>query len=709
VHNLRHRLVSATGLALLLVVFWASFAAAQDQAGDFTVVVLPDTQYYSASYPQIFNSQTQWIAANRDALNIQLVIGVGDIVDGPMQTSQWQNADAAVKYLDGVVPYVLAIGNHDYDNVVPGSRQVTSFNQWFGPARYAAYPWYGGNFPEGSNENFYANVTLGGVDYLILALEYIPRQSALDWADGILKANPAKPAILVTHSYMYRDNTTIDQCDTGDNTPSTKTNGLDGLTLWHRFVSQYPNITTVLSGHILGVGQRSDLGVNGNLVNQMLVDYQGWANGGNGYLRILTFQPSLNQVQVQTYSPYLGKYLTDSGSQYVWNSQPIANLSGTGSLKGNVRTARIGATGADCKPVPGATVATSSSTLSADENGSFMMDSGLGEQDLSGSDEGFLVTTDHHQVNAGFTTDAPLFLYPDQYSQNLCDISSATDHSVTFCAPTSTTVSSQFRVAAESKVTSGFINLMQLYVDGVKNTELATNKLDTTLTLGAGTHVLLAKARDSFGVFFSNTFTVSVPAPPPPTCNLTSAPTPSVIICTPGSNAAVTSPAQVIAQAKDSNVIKRMQLYLDGVLKFTVSSSQLNTSVALTGGTHRITVVSTNSANAILKATELVTVPVAPLCDVSAAPTPSVTICSPAAAQTGSTLVSSPLQVQGQGKDSLPISRMQLYVDGVAKSTVSSDQLNVSVALSSGPHRLTVMSTNSANATSKSTLNVTVQ
>src|SRR4051812_8588125 len=170
-----------------------------------------------------------------------------------METAQWQNADAAVRLLDGVVPYVLAIGNHDYDNVLPGARQVTNFNQWFGPLRYEGYSWYRGNFPDGSNENFYATVRLGGTSYLILALEYIPRQSALDWADGILRANADKPAILVTHSYMYRDNTTVDQCDTADNTATTQTNGSDGMTMWRQFVSQYPNITTVLSGHILGV------------------------------------------------------------------------------------------------------------------------------------------------------------------------------------------------------------------------------------------------------------------------------------------------------------------------------------------------------------------------------------------------------------------------------------------------------------------------
>ena len=700
-HNLRHRLVSATGLALILV-FWASFAVVQEQAGDFSIIVLPDTQFYSANHPNIFNAQTQWIVANREALNIQLVIGVGDIVDGPTQVTQWQNADAAIKYIDGVVPYVLAIGNHDYDNFAPGARQVTNFNQWFGPSRYAAYPWYGGNL-NGSNENFYANVNLGGVDYLILALEYIPRQSALDWADGILKANPNKPVIMVTHSYMYKDNTTIDQCDTADNTFSTKTNGLDGFTMWRNFVSKYPTMRMVLSGHVLGVGQRSDVGVNGNLVNQMLVDYQGWTNGGNGYLRILTFHPSLNQVQVQTYSPFLGQSLTDSDDQYTWNLQAVGNASSTGTLKGNVRRARLGAVGADCKPVPGATVATSSTTTSADENARFSFESPAGTQTLTATDEGSLVTTDHPQVNAGFINDAPLFLYPDQYSQTLCDVSNAPDHSVTFCAPTSASNTSPMRVALQGKVANGFISLMQLYVDGVKQLDSNTNQLDTQVTLASGTHTLMGKGRDSLGVFFSKTMTVSVPAPS--ACDVSSAPTPSVTVCNPTNNSTVNSPVQVVAQAKDSQAIKRMQIYLDGVSKFTANSDQVNTSLPLTGGSHRITVVSTNTSNLTTKATVNVTVPSAQVCDTSSAPTPSVTICAPANAAT----LSSPVQITAQSKDSLPVIRMQIYVDGVSKYTVKANQVNTPLALASGSHRISVVSTNSANTASKTTINITVQ
>jgi hypothetical protein len=592
-------------IAFAFSVLFAATSFAKAPQGDFSIVVLPDTQYYSASYPQIFNAQTQWIAANRDALNIQLVVGVGDIVDGPTQVSQWQSADAAVRLLDGVVPYVLAIGNHDYDNVNPGTRQVANFNQWFGPSRYAGYPWYGGNL-NGSNENYYAIVNLGGTPYLVLALEYIPRHVALDWADGILKANADKPAILVTHSYMYRDNTTVDQCDTSDNTASTKTNGNDGLSLWRNFVSQYPNITTVLSGHILGVGHRSDVGINGNLVNQMLVDYQGWANGGNGYLRIMSFHPSQNTVQVQTYSPYLNNYLTDAGNQFAWTLSSGDSFATSGVVQGKVRRGRIGVAASDCKPVPGASVDSASSSTSADENAIYSVGSPVGNQPVSTSDEGFLPATDYFFVVPGVNTDAPLFVYPDQYQNTLCDISNAPDHSVTFCAPQATQVPAMVRIAAQGKVTSGFINLMQLYIDGVRKLETSINQLDTSQTLTSGTHRLVAKARDSNGVFFSSTITVAVPAPA--VCDVSSASDPSVTICSPAPNATVTSPVQITAQSKNSQPIVRMQLYVDGVAKYAVNADQMNTSYALASGAHRLTVTSTDAANVTSKATITVTV-----------------------------------------------------------------------------------------------------
>jgi len=51
--------------------------AAGGSAEDFTIVVLPDTQFYSESYPATFAAQTQWIVDNKDAMNIVYVAHEG--------------------------------------------------------------------------------------------------------------------------------------------------------------------------------------------------------------------------------------------------------------------------------------------------------------------------------------------------------------------------------------------------------------------------------------------------------------------------------------------------------------------------------------------------------------------------------------------------------------------------------------------------------
>jgi len=113
-------------------------------AGDFTIVVLPDTQNYSQTYPQIFDSQTQWVASNAAAQNIKLVIGEGDTVNISSNATQWANAVHSIGILDQAqIPYALAIGNHDYDTLPPTNRKATLFNQYFGPSRYSGKPYYG--------------------------------------------------------------------------------------------------------------------------------------------------------------------------------------------------------------------------------------------------------------------------------------------------------------------------------------------------------------------------------------------------------------------------------------------------------------------------------------------------------------------------------------------------------------------------------------
>src|SRR5215469_6328889 len=98
-----------------VVVLFASISAAQ--SGDFTIIALPDTQNEAQFSPGALSAQTEWIQDKREALNMQMVLGEGDIVNDFSDPAQQQSANAAFSLLDHAgIPYMLALGNHDYDN-----------------------------------------------------------------------------------------------------------------------------------------------------------------------------------------------------------------------------------------------------------------------------------------------------------------------------------------------------------------------------------------------------------------------------------------------------------------------------------------------------------------------------------------------------------------------------------------------------------------
>ncbi len=357
-------------VAILCLLSGVGVLNAQTPADEFTIVALPDTQFYSSTYPQIFAAQTQWIASHTQDQNIKLVLGLGDIVDAGGDLAQWQNADAAVRLLDGKVPYMMAIGNHDYDQNNPSGRTASThnFNTFFGPTRYANASWYKGNFPAGSNENFYGVVNINGRNYLILVLEFAPRDAALNWAAGILSANQDKEVIVVTHMFTYSDNTRIDHCDLNNAESFGVGQDNNGEDMWWKLLQNYPNIHLVLSGHVVegdGTGRRMDIGVRGNLVNEILSDYQSYAQGGEGYLRILKISPSLNRVNVTTYSPYLDSFLTDAHNQFTVPYRNPGVSTVAGSFSGMVKNA------VDCSVMPGVTVASKSGSAITDSNGNY--------------------------------------------------------------------------------------------------------------------------------------------------------------------------------------------------------------------------------------------------------------------------------------------------------------------------------------------------
>jgi hypothetical protein len=318
-------LISIAAAPLFVITVSLSQTASADSTQEnFTIVALPDTQFYSQSYPWIFDNQTEWIVQNENALNIVYVSHLGDVVETNNAEFQWINADNAMSVLDNAkVPYGILPGNHDFDggpSPIKGAG-ATLYEKYFPASKYDGRSYWGGSYdstsvtgvdasigisfiPTSPNMNNYQLFTWDGMKFITLSLQYNPPADVLSWADNVLSKYSDRRAIISTHSYLMPD-------------ASWATGGPN---IWKYVVQPENNVFLVLCGHEYdqkgyGAAEKVD-NLNGRMVYQLLSDYQDLAQGGNGWLRIMKFVPSENMIYVQTYSPYLDNYWNDSANQF---------------------------------------------------------------------------------------------------------------------------------------------------------------------------------------------------------------------------------------------------------------------------------------------------------------------------------------------------------------------------------------------------------
>src|SRR6266496_872681 len=294
---------AALGLLILgSIVFVPHFVSSAQSAPapipstdpDFSIVVLPDTQYYGGNYAYVFQDQANWVVSHQAALNIKAVIGMGDIVDGggyPVDSAgnvtgtcvnappatwqtQWQQAQSAVNILTSHgIYYQPTIGNHDYDCEAdrPQPRSATNYFRYFGsmglsPTAYILDS--AGN----RTPNFYKTMKIGSSNFMILSLELFPQTWVVNAADTLI-SNFNGPVVVATHAYLSNDGSgptfgttfppgsayplcsgfsgTIYGC-LPDSLNSYKPvgGGTDGIGLWYKLVGAHPNVFMALSGHV---------------------------------------------------------------------------------------------------------------------------------------------------------------------------------------------------------------------------------------------------------------------------------------------------------------------------------------------------------------------------------------------------------------------------------------------------------------------------
>ncbi|WP_051287528.1 S-layer homology domain-containing protein [Paenibacillus taiwanensis] len=274
-------------------------AADAAKVKDFTLVWMSDTQYYAESYPHIYKSEVDWIAANKDKKNIRYVFHTGDVVDEMDKVEQWERADTYMKVLEQAqVPYGVLAGNHDVNHK---DENYTDFSKYFGEKRFKDKPFYGESYKD--NRGHYDLISVDGIDFIMVYMGWGIYEEEIKWMNEVLAQYPDRQAILNFHEYLLVS---------GERGPIANK-------IYDQVVKKNANVIGVLSGHYHDAETKIDaIDDNGDgkpdrKVYQMLADYQGGPEGGEGYMRLLEFKASpdgkrIERIDMKTYSPYKDKF-----------------------------------------------------------------------------------------------------------------------------------------------------------------------------------------------------------------------------------------------------------------------------------------------------------------------------------------------------------------------------------------------------------------
>lgn len=315
----------------------------------WSMVYLPDTQNYVKSTTDfhIGQQQTQWIKDHVNDFKIKLVLQGGDIVnnnntDNPTSgdqtgAQQWQNAKTMFSTLNGVVPYVMAAGNHDFGFTNADNRD-TMINNYFKPQDNPLVdPAQGGilagEMIAGEIQNaYYTFAAPDGRKMLVFSLEFQPRPAVVIWANQIasLPQYANYTAVLLTHDYLQ-----------GSNVRSTTTNvaaDASGEELWQGLVKTHSNFEMTINGHFGGDGAGILHSTNnaGETVHQMFLDTQFETFGGDGWLRLIEFLNDGKTVRVRTYSPFHDLYRTGADYSYEFQISQLPDVDGDYNKNGQV-------------------------------------------------------------------------------------------------------------------------------------------------------------------------------------------------------------------------------------------------------------------------------------------------------------------------------------------------------------------------------------
>jgi len=310
-----------TNLILLTVcTLLASLLPMRTECGEkFTLIVLPDTQREIKAKPGVFLNRMAWIKAFKDDLNLKFVAHTGDMVDWDTPDhGMYVTASEGYKRMDEAnIPYAISPGNHDTGAVDIGGgakpppnnahinvRDTITFNTYFPGSRFKAM---GGQYEAGKEDNSFHTFNAGGLDWMVITMEFCPRAGAVAWAKSVVQSHPNHNVIFVTHYYL-EGNSTISTSNAGYGDTS-------GMYLFDQVVKQFSNVKMVFCGHVGVQGYRTDTGINGNTIYKFLGTYH---DQDNNPTRIVKIDPA-GSIDTYVYSPSSGLTKNDGSARIINN------------------------------------------------------------------------------------------------------------------------------------------------------------------------------------------------------------------------------------------------------------------------------------------------------------------------------------------------------------------------------------------------------
>ncbi|MBQ3088523.1 MAG: metallophosphoesterase [Clostridia bacterium] len=238
---------------------------------DYSFAVVGDIQYTTENYPEYLDYTFDWIINNKDSKNIQYVFNNGDITNMSSQTEFTAIDEQLLKLKEAGLNQTIIRGNHD--KIAPYDANITADKYAYGGDKFESY--------DGTMKTYYRIVTVSGIKYMMLALDFFPSTAEVAWAREKIDANPDCNVIISTHGYLDDNMVLLQEDDVYDvedrkDAEGNAVGGHAGQYIYDNLVFPCSNVVMVLCGHELSYGPEYNLLTreDGSTAHQFLINFQ---------------------------------------------------------------------------------------------------------------------------------------------------------------------------------------------------------------------------------------------------------------------------------------------------------------------------------------------------------------------------------------------------------------------------------------------------